>query len=176
MRYVIFDVETPNRANRRMSAIGITVLENEKVKEELYSLVNPETNFDYFNTKLTGIDSAAVRGAPTFPLLWKKIEPIMSKGVLVAHNASFDLRVLRSCLDDYDITWKPTVDYLCTVRLGKKFLPNQGHKLNELCEYYGIDLDHHHADSDSRACAEILLRYIKSEYDINSCISKYSFV
>ena len=34
------------------------------------------------------------------------------------------------------------------------------HNLNILCDYYGIPLDHHKADSDSRACAEILLRYI----------------
>ena len=32
--------------------------------------------------------------------------------------------------------------------------------LADLCDHYGICLDHHKADSDSRAAAEILLRYI----------------
>ena len=35
------------------------------------------------------------------------------------------------------------------------------HSLNVDCDYYGIALDHHRADSDSRACAQILLRYLK---------------
>ena len=56
-RFVCFDVETPNRFNSRMSAIGISVIENGKIISEYYSLVNPEQRFDYFNVKLTGISS-----------------------------------------------------------------------------------------------------------------------
>ena len=48
-RFIVFDVETPNRKNNRMSAIGITVVEEGKISKEFYSLVNPETDFDYFN-------------------------------------------------------------------------------------------------------------------------------
>ena len=48
------------------------------------SLVDPETHFDYFNIQLTGIDSEKVKGAPNFAELWKKIEPIVNKGILVA--------------------------------------------------------------------------------------------
>ena len=29
--YIVFDVETPNRANDRMSAIGITAIKNDKI-------------------------------------------------------------------------------------------------------------------------------------------------
>ena len=94
-RYVAFDVETPNRYCNRMSAIGISVIENGAVSDEFYSLVNPETYFDYFNTQLTGIDEDTVSSAPIFPELWGKIEPIMSSGILVAHNAVFDLSVLK---------------------------------------------------------------------------------
>jgi DNA polymerase-3 subunit epsilon len=161
-RYIVFDVETPNRYNDRMSAIGIAVIENGAVTEEYFSYVDPQTFFDRFNTQLTGIDKNTVAGAPTFPELWEKIEPIMSSGVLAAHNAVFDLGVLKKCLQAYDIEWKSTVKYCCTVQMGRKVLPGISHKLNVLCEHYGIALDHHKADSDSRACAEILLRYFES--------------
>ena len=87
MRYVVFDVETPNRYNDRMSAIGITVIEDGAVTDSFFSLVDPETHFDYFNTRLTGISAQTVIGAPDFPKLWEQIEPIMSSGILVAHNA-----------------------------------------------------------------------------------------
>ena len=138
MRYIVFDVETPNRFNNRMSAIGISVIEDGQIVEEFYSLVDPEQPFDWFNTRLTGISEESVAGAPTFPRLWEQIEPLMSSGVLAAHNLSFDMGVLRRCLCDY-----------------------------------GIDLNHHRADSDSRACAEILLRYLAGGAEPEKYIRTY---
>lgn len=169
-RYIAFDVETPNRFSDRMSAIGISVIEDGAVADSYYTLVNPETRFDYFNVQLTGISPESVRHAPTFPKVWEEIAPLMESGLLVAHNAVFDMGGLRKCLTAYGIAWKPKVPYLCTVQMGKHLLPGMSHKLNVLCEYYGIALDHHKADSDSRACAEILLRYLESGADIRPFI------
>lgn len=175
-RFIVFDVETPNHLNHRMSAIGITVIENGEITENFYSLVEPETDFDYFNIQLTGIDEDKVRGAPTFPELWTKIEPLMSSGILVAHNAVFDLSVLKKCLKDYDIDWKSSVKYLCTVQMGRRILPGMSLKLNVLSGYYGIPLDHHNAGSDSQACAKILLRYIGAGAEVNRHIRTYLLV
>lgn len=172
-RYIVFDVETPNRYNDRMSAIGISVIEDGRIAEEFFSYVNPEADFDWFNTKLTGIDKRTVAGAPTFPELWEKIEPVMSSGILAAHNAVFDMGVLKKCLNDYGIRWKSSVHYCCTARMGRVLLPDMPHKLNDLCDYYGICLDHHKADSDSHACAEILLRYFQSGADEKLFIRTY---
>ncbi len=174
-RFTVFDVETPNRMSNRMSAIGITVIEDGAITDNFYSLVNPETHFDYFNTQLTGISEETVWDAPTFPEVWTQIEPLMSNGLLVAHNAVFDMNVLKRCLHDYEIEWKPYARYICTVQMGRRLLPGMRHKLNVLCDYYGICLDHHKADSDSRACAEILLRYLASGADIRKFIRTCSF-
>ena len=173
-RFIVFDVETPNRLNNRMSAVGITVIEDGCIVDGFYSLVNPETSFDYFNIQLTGISEESVSDAPSFPDVWKQIEPLMSSGLLVAHNAVFDLGVLQKCLRDYDIEWKPYVRYLCTVQMGRKLLPGISHRLNVLCDYYGIGLDHHQAASDSHACAEILLRYMENGADLRQHIRTYS--
>jgi len=173
-KYIAFDVETPNRFNNRMSAIGITIIENESVTRKLYSLVNPETGFDAFNTRLTGISEEMVQNKPAFPEIWEKIEPIMSSGILVAHNAPFDMCVLKHCLRDYGIEWQKKAQYLCTVQIGRRLLPEISHRLNALCDYYGIALNHHHAGSDSLACAEILLKYIESNADIDRFIKTYS--
>ncbi len=168
--FTVFDVETPNRLNNRMSAIGITTVADGVITDTFHSLVNPEARFDPFNIQLTGISGETVRNAPTFPELWPRIEPLMSAGLLVAHNAVFDLGVLKKCLRDYGIEWKPYVRYLCTVQMGRRILPGMSHSLNVLCDYYGIDLTHHQADSDSRACAGILLRYLESGADIRQYI------
>ena len=159
-RYIAFDVETPNRLNDRMSAIGIAVIENGAITQEFFSYVNPEAAFDPFNTQLTGIDQRTVAHAPTFPQLWATIEPLMSSGILAAHNAVFDLGVLKKCLRDYGIPWKSTAKYCCTVQMGRRLVPGISHSLNVMCDHYGIALDHHKADSDSHACAELLLRYL----------------
>ena len=162
-RYVVFDVETPNRYNNRISSIGISIIEDGKITSSYFSYVNPETFFDDFNIQLTGISPAMVASAPTFPKLWRTIEPIFSSGIILAHNAVFDLGVLKKCLGYYGIEWKPFVKYSCTVQMGRKLLPGLSHKLNAMCAYYEIPLRHHQADSDSRACAEIFLKYIYEE-------------
>ena len=176
MRYIVFDVETPNRYNNRMSAIGISVIEDGRIADEFFSLVDPEQPFDWFNTKLTGISAESVSGAPTFPVLWERIEPLMSSGVLAAHNAGFDIGVLRHCLHAYGIEWKSAVKGLCTVVMGRNLLPGISHKLNDMCAYYHIDLNHHRADSDSHACAEILLRYMEGGASPEKFIRTYTMI
>ena len=173
MRFVAFDVETPNHFNNRMSAIGITVIDNGEIVDSFHSLVNPEVGFDYFNTRLTGIDENTVANAPTFAELWEKIEPMMNSGLLVAHNASFDMSVLKKCLQAYGIDWMASTSYICTVQMGRRILPKMSHCLDAMCDYYGIYLDHHRADSDSHACAEILLRYLKGGAEVKQFIRSY---
>ena len=172
-RYVVFDVETPNHYNDRMSAIGITVIKDGVIANEFFSFVNPEEPFDEFNTELTGISAATVADAPTFRELWSRIEPIMASGVLVAHNAAFDLGVLKSCLKAYGISWKEKVSYLCTVKIGRKMLPDMRHNLDVMCNHYDIELDHHKADSDSHACAEILFKYMEEGAQVERFLQKY---
>lgn len=158
-RFIAFDVETPNCANDRMSAIGITVIDHGAITAEYDILVNPESRFDPFNISLTGITPEMVANRPNFPALWRELEPLMGSGLLVAHNAPFDMSVLAKCLRAYGISWRPTVHYACTCQMSRRLLPQlPNHRLNTLCEYLGLELDHHRAGSDSRACGEILLR------------------
>ena len=175
-RYIAFDVETPNAASDRMSAIGIAVVENGALVQTWHTLVNPECRFDAFNIALTKITPEMVQDAPTFPELWTQIEPVVASGILAAHNAPFDLRVLRNCLHAYKIPWKPWVSYVCTCRMGRFCYPNlPNHKLNTLCMHLGIALDHHQAGSDSNACAQLLLNYLHCGIHIGQFIRRYSF-
>ena len=40
--YIVFDVETPNRANDRMSAIGITAIKDNRIAASYFSLVDTQ--------------------------------------------------------------------------------------------------------------------------------------
>ncbi len=162
-----------------MSAIGVTAVEDGQIVERFYSLVNPETDFAWFNVSLTGITPEMTAGAPTFPQLWTRLEPLLDSGLLVAHNAPFDMGVLAKCLRDYGIGWHARVDYACTCQMGRRCyrdLPN--HRLDTLCDYLGIDLRHHDAGSDSDACAAILIdcmargwyaEQFRRTYDLRQC-------
>lgn len=176
-RCIAFDVETPNAANDRISSIGITVMEEGHIVEEFSSLVNPETQFHAFNIELTKITPDMVQTAPTFAQLWPKLEPIFSSGLLLAHNAQFDMSVLAKVLHDYRIPWKHQTHYACTCQMAKRSYPElPNHRLNTLCDHLGIALDHHQAASDSRACALIFLDCIKKGWNPSDFLRTYDLV
>ena len=145
-RYVAFDVETPNAQNRRMSAIGVCVIEQGQIVQELDTLVDPETHFDPFNVALTGITPEMERGQPTFAALWQLLEPMLRGSILVAH------------------------------KMGKRAYPSlPNHKLNTLCDHLQLSLDHHKAGSDSRACALLLLNYLEKGLQPEAFLRTYRF-
>ncbi len=175
-RFVAFDVETPNAANDRMSAIGVAVIEEGEIISTFSSYIDPEVHFDPFNVWLTGISADTVKDAPNFAALWPELGELLSSGILLAHNATFDLRVLACCLDAYGIDLPRYLTYACTVQMGRRCYPElPNHKLDTLCRYRGIALDHHKADSDSLACARLLLDYEKSGLDIAPFLRRYDW-
>ncbi len=173
-RYLAFDVETPNARNDRMSAIGLTVIEEGQVKRTHATLINPETHFDAFNIALTGITPEAAGQAMTFPELWALVRPLFESCVLVAHNAPFDMHVLASCLRAYGLPHIARYPYMCTVRMGRRVYPRlPDHRLNTMCDALGIPLDHHQAGSDSRACAFLLKDYLDRGIDPDAYIRQF---
>jgi len=174
-RYIVFDTETPNSRNDCICSIGITIVEDGKIVDERYDLVDPEARFDVFNVQLHGISPDMVRFEKNFPVLWEEIEPIMDSGVLVAHNASFDMGVLSKLFRRYGIR-RESDPYVCTVQLGRKCIPDApNHKLNTLCELLGIQLDHHNAASDSHACAELLCYYLSQGLPVEQYVKQWDY-
>ncbi|MBP3636461.1 MAG: 3'-5' exoribonuclease [Clostridia bacterium] len=174
-RYIVFDVETPNSANDRISSIGVVVVEGQSIVREFYTLVNPETHFDAFNISLTGISPEDVADKPTFAEAWADLAPIFSSGMLIAHNAPFDMSVLAKCLNAYQIEWQPYAYYACTCQMGRKCFPHaQNHKLNTLCTMLHIPLEQHHcALDDAKACAGLLIHYLKQGCDPTDYVRSY---
>ena len=168
-RFVAFDLEMPGQKDLRISAIGITVVENGEIVENYFHLVNPETKFDPFVIDLVGITPEMVENEPTFPEIWREIEGIMSSGILVAHGAPGDLRTLCACLDHYGIKWKDKIDYVCTCDASIALYPYLEHySLDFLCRHMGFELDHHNALSDSEGCARVLIDHLRHGIDLKN--------
>ena len=160
-RVIAFDVETPNSRNDRMSSIGIAVIENGTIVDTYSSLINPETYFNRFNINLTGITPEMAKNAPPFPDVWNKYGELFQSGLLIAHNATFDMRVLSSCICHYRLETPQMLRYACTVQMGRRLYPSlPNHKLDTMCRHCSIELDHHKAESDSLACAKLYLDYL----------------
>ena len=175
MRTVAFDVETPNMRNDTICSIGVSVFEDGRLTDAGHYLVDPETDFDAVNVAIHGIRPEDVAQAPTFPELWPLIGPVLHSGVAVAHNAAFDLGVLRKLFLRYDMEERP-LTYVCTCRMTRKLLPSlPDHRLPTLCRAYGISLDHHDAGSDSRACGEILQRLLAQGAPLEPFLRQYRF-
>ena len=164
MDYTVFDVETANERRDSICAIGIIRYENNKIVYEKEILINPETEFNYFNIKVHGITEADVASAPTFAEIWDEIKLYFDRTILVAHNAkSMDLCALYRTLERYDL---PLVSnqYICTFELAKSIFKGndavQSYRLDVLSNLYDIKLlNHHNALDDARACFEILRKF-----------------
>ncbi|MEC5423809.1 3'-5' exonuclease [Virgibacillus sp. C22-A2] len=167
MNFVSIDFETANEKRFSPCAIGIVVADEHKIIDEYYSLINPMMDFSSFNTQIHGITERDIIDAPTFAELWPTLNNYLYKNLVIAHNASFDMSVIRHTLDHFNLPY-PDMDYLCTANISKRVWPElHNHKLNTLAAHHGITFEHHHALEDARVAAKVLLQAI-TEYKVDS--------
>jgi len=172
-RIVALDVETPNRLNNRICSIALTVLTGNEIETNYYSLVNPEVEFDPKNIGIHGIKPEDVLNAPTFPYIWDKIGSIIQPSLIVAHNAIFDLNVLRKTLLSYGIN-VPMVNYACTLEIARVLIDGlENYKLSTLSKHIGFELHHHNACSDSQCCAELIKRFLGKGVSLDRFIRSF---
>ena len=107
-----------------------------------------------------------VKGAPTFDKLWIEIEPYF-RNLIFAHNATFDMTVLWSMLDRYNIDI-PFCLFGCTIAMSRRTWFNEpSYSLQNLCSKLKIQYGNHDAGEDAKSCAEIALK-ILSEKNISA--------
>lgn len=156
--FTAIDFETASHHPTSACSIGIVVVRDGAIVEEVSRLMRPEPFYFYRKfIDIHGITPRMVQDAPTFYDAWEEISPYFDTDALVAHNAAFDMGVLRACLENADVYARLPESY-CTCRLARKLvkgLPN--YKLNTLCDHFDIALNHHEALSDARGAAKIML-------------------
>ncbi len=158
MNWIAFDFETANSSRNSACALGVAVVEGGSIVRKESWLIRPPTlDFNPFNVRIHGITAEDVKDSPTFAQLWREIAPLLEGKTLIAHNASFDVSVLRHSLDEYNIPY-PTLDYYCTCNLSRAVWPGKiAYKLNILADMLGIQFEHHDAGEDAVAYAMIAL-------------------
>ncbi len=102
--FAAIDFETANEFRGSPCAIGLALVRNGKIVEEHRLLMRPPQSsgpddFASFNVDLHGISWEMVKDEPEFLDIWNSLTPIIGDLPLVAHNAAFDIGVLRDALD-----------------------------------------------------------------------------
>ena len=161
--FVAIDFETANRKPSSPCALGLIVC-RDGIMEKKSWLIKPDPlYFSPFNVSIHGITSLDVKDSPGFDEVWPEIRLWLENFPVIAHNASFDMGVLRYTLAHYELTCPP-LQYFCTVRLARKALPHlMNHKLNTVASAIGVDFVHHDALEDAYAASRIVL-YLMDKY------------
>jgi DNA polymerase-3 subunit epsilon len=162
MDFVAIDVETANADFASICQIGIVTFENGSVKESWQSLVNPEDCFDDFHTSIHGIDQRAVKGAPTFPLIYGTVRKLLADVVVASHTPFDQVAVARVMakydLETFDCVW---LDTARVARCAWPELSQRGYRLANVARKLGISFVAHNAEEDARAAGEILAYAMK---------------
>lgn len=161
--FTAIDFETANYKRTSACSIGLVKVENGIIVEERSFLIQPRPN--YFISAFIDIHHitpSMVKSQPIFGELWPDLRAMIEDAEsLIAHNAPFDMSVLRACLEMEEIRADLPQHY-CTVKMSRQKLPFlNNHTLATVSAHFDIELNHHEALSDARACAKILLELNK---------------
>lgn len=170
MNFIALDFETANHRRDSVCEMGIAVVVDGIITGSKSWLVRPKHNwFHAMNTRIHGITKEQVANEPEFDGIWEEVKCYLDNANLVAHNASFDMGVLRHVLAQYDL-FPPSVTYACSLAIARRAwrgLPSYG--LKALAKHFDIPLQHHSAEPDAIASAQIMLR--AAEAHQASCFS-----
>jgi DNA polymerase-3 subunit epsilon len=160
MNFVAIDFETAKYSRESACSVGLVKFVNGKVMDTLYSLIRPPVLYirpDF--TDIHGLTVEDVRDALDFATVWENsLRPFIGNLPLAAHNAAFDMGVLRAALEWYELPI-PLLKYFCTLKLARAAWPElKSHALTSLGEHFGIVYDAHNALEDAQTCGVIVCR------------------
>ncbi|WP_214226187.1 exonuclease domain-containing protein [Pedobacter sp. B4-66] len=157
--FIAIDFETANENRNSICQVAIAIVENNVVIDSKDWLIRPkELRFSPINVYKHGITLDHVKHSAEFPEIWQEIKPLINGNIVIAHNASFDMYVLRDVLQLYALEL-PQFNFWCTYLAAKQKLQLAKNTLPSVCLHYGINLsNHHNARYDAIACAEIAIK------------------
>lgn len=165
--YVAFDTETTGfGADARILEIALVVFKDGEVVEQWETLLSPE-GVDWEDNgvkralEVNKIDQKSLQGQPRFEDIFHRLAiHFRSANVWVAHNASFDIKMLAQeyqRMKGEPFPLQPQLQ-LCTMLLSNQVHSHEkGHKLGDVASRWGVVPDGaHRAASDAITCGRIL--------------------
>lgn len=158
--FTAIDFETANPSNASACAVGLVRVRDGEVVDRAGWLIQPPPGHDVFfdlNTRIHGITASDVVGAPTWTAQLPQLQAFIGDDVLVAHNAGFDMAVIkRACEatgDDY-----PPYRYACSLQVARRVYQLESYRLPFVAAEAGFaEFAHHNATADALACAHVMI-------------------
>jgi DNA polymerase-3 subunit epsilon len=106
-----------------------------------------------------------LKNAPKFYEVAKRIVEITEDCIIVAHNSSFDYRILKTEFKRLGFHFKRKT--LCTVELSKELIPDmESYSLGKLARALGIPVsDRHRANGDAMATVKLFKMLLNKDLD-----------
>ena len=160
LNFTAIDFETANGSPASPCAVGLVKVSEGKVVDAYSTLIQPPYPHDWFaagNIRVHGINPIDVKDAPSWEEALAEMVDFISGDDLIAHNAGFDMGVLKASASLIDVTL-PDLRYGCSLIMARKTYNLESYRLNQVAYAIGIEeFDHHDALADSDACARIVI-------------------
>lgn len=163
--YVVIDVETTGllpEMNDRIVELGVVLVSARgEIEGEWSTLINPQR--DVGPTQLHGITATDVVSAPTFAEVAPDLLRAVAGRLVVAHNATFDVRFLRHELARAGLPLPSEPPALCTMQWSASYLETDSRRLADCCRACGVVLGKaHSAAADAMAAAGLLSHFLRT--------------
>lgn len=158
--FTAIDFETANSSNASACAVGLVRVRDGVVVDQTGWLIRPPSGHDRFfdlNVRIHGIREEDVADAPTWTAQLGPLSEFIGGDVLVAHNAGFDMAVIkRACEATGDEC--PPYRYACSLQVARKVYQLESYRLPFVAAEAGFaDFPHHNATADALACAHVMI-------------------
>ncbi len=160
MKYIAIDFETASSSPASACSVGLVRMDEEgMIEDKFYSLIRPKNpEFDPVCFSIHHLDPLSILQAPTMADIWPEMKSFIGSFPLVAHNAPFDIKVLRETLASWNIEVFHN-PYYCTLSLSRKLWKGRrSYRLTALAEEMGLEYEAHNALADSEVCGRLFSR------------------
>lgn len=158
--FCAIDFETANWQRGSPCAVGLVKVIDGRIVDTRRFLMRPPEGCDHFepfNIRLHGITPAMVAAEPRFADRLPDILAFADGLPFVAHNAAFDMGVIRDACIESDVDW-PEASYGCTLMFSRVTWQLLSYSLPWVAEAAGVVLENHHdPEADALAAAAILV-------------------
>ena len=164
--FTTIDFETANFHAGSPCAVGLVKVRDGQIVDEFLATFMPPYPHDWFdpnNIKIHGIKKSDVEDGHTCAEILPMMLEFAEGDVLVAHNASFDMGVLKAAAEAIEFEL-PKIHYGCSLLVSRKVYNLESYRLNAVAYAIGHEeFDHHDALADADACARIMIHAAKRQ-------------
>lgn len=157
--FTAIDFETANGYRGSPCSVGLVKVRDGQIVDERHWLMRPPEgadDFNRFNIAIHGITPDMVANEPRWRDRLPEVLDFIGGDTLIAHNAGFDIGVMRYACAVDNIEW-PSLNFLCSLVLSRRAFSLPSYTLPWVSAVCGHDMtSHHDALADARAVVAIM--------------------